>query len=102
MSDKVLVGRQYVDDKFAATVRLLDERVDAVRREEELFRKGLEAHLGTLNHETARINTIVSETVSREKFDGAMKTIDVQMKAVVGLVVTVILAVAGWLIMGGV
>jgi hypothetical protein len=98
---RVLIGKRYVDDKFAATVKLLDERVAAVRREEELFRSGLKAHLETLNHETERINTIASETVSQEKFDGAMKAIDVQMKAIVGVVVTAILAVAGWLIMGG-
>jgi len=59
-----------VDDKVAALEKLLDERVNAVRREEELFRTGLEAHLKTLNHETDRINAIVAKTITLEKYEG--------------------------------
>jgi len=66
----MLIGRRYVDDKAAALEKLLGERVHAVRREEELFRTGLEAHLKTLNHETDRINAIVAKTITLEKYEG--------------------------------
>lgn len=66
----------YVDEKVHDLRALLDERVTAVRREEELHRANLSLHLETLNHEAERLKEIVNRTVSRESYTGDKRLLE--------------------------
>ena len=86
---------RYVDDKLHALEKLLDERREAVRREEELHRRNLEIHLDSLNGEAGRLKAAADKTISIDNYNGAHNLLVEKLGALREMVVTDVSVRAG-------